>query len=128
MFYAGAMNAMMPGWLAWYRLAQKGHHTQALVTRREPESHQRCFFEFTVGTQKYEASDDGCHTQVGDRFLITYAPTDPSFATARDPAGELATQILGALGMSCVAGLLVAWQLRRKQSDNSAVTGRPTKR
>src|SRR5262249_3032912 len=39
-FYAGAMNTMLHGWVAWYRLARDGRQTLATVTRRQPEMHQ----------------------------------------------------------------------------------------
>jgi len=125
-FYAGAMNTMLHGWVAWYRLTRDGQQTQATVTRRQPEIHQTCHFEFSVGTRNYQGSDQGCHAQIGDVVQITYSPTDPSFATTASPKEELLGQILGALGMSCLAGVIVAWRMRSRQRRNGAAAGRPT--
>ena len=127
LFFAGAMNSMMHGWPAWYRLARRGQHAQATITRRQPEIHQTCYFEFSVGSQRYEGSDQGCYGRVGDTVRITYSPTDPSFATIASPKGELTGQVIGALGMSCLAGLSVGFQLRRSQRRNRAAEGRPTR-
>jgi hypothetical protein len=105
-FYAGAMNTMMRGRPAWYRLARDGRHAQATITGRQPEIHQTCHFTFSVGPNEYQGSDQGCDAEVGDTVQITYSPTDPSFATTASPSGELSTEIAGAVGMSCLAGLV----------------------
>ncbi len=126
-FFAGAMNAMMRGWPAWYRLARDGQVAQAKITRLQPEIHQTCHFEFSIGPKAYEGSDQGCHAQIGDTVRITYAPTDPSFATTASPKEELTEQVVGALGMACLAGVSVWWQVRRKQRASSAAAGCPTR-
>jgi hypothetical protein len=126
-FVAGTMNAAMVGWLAWYRLSRDGQQIQGTITRREPEIHQTCYFKFNVGPKKYEGSDQGCHRQIGEIVLITYSPADPSFATTASPRMELIEQVVGAVVISCAAGLGIGWRLRREHCRSGTV-GRPTSR
>jgi hypothetical protein len=113
-FFAGAMNTLMRGWPAWYRLAEQGQLAEARITGRQPEIHQTCTFEFRVGTDLHTGSDGGCEARVGDTVRITYLPGDPSFATLRLPRGELIGQVVGSVLMSAFAGLVVGVRMRKR--------------
>jgi hypothetical protein len=113
-FYAVVMNVAMHGWLAWYRLAVNGRETQARITRRQPENHQTCHFEYKIGSETYQGSDEGCSFEVGSIVPVTYSPTNPAFATTWSPQAELLTELLGAILMASVAGVIAAWRVIRR--------------
>jgi hypothetical protein len=124
-FSAGAMNAATRGWFAWYRLSREGQQTQGTIIRREPGNHHTCYFEFHLGPNEYEGSDQGCHLQIGEAVSITYSPREPSFATTASPAGVLTEQVLGAVAIACLTGLGIGWRLSRQRRE-AGIVGRPT--
>ena len=114
-FFTIAINSQTYGWLSWYRLYQSGQETQAVITRQQPEIHQRCFFKFTVNSRVYENWGDGCSTiPVGNEVPVTYLPADPSIVTLNSPGEELASLVFGPLVISLLAGLVGAWQTRAR--------------
>ena len=119
---ATGMNTMMPGWLAWYRLSSEGQTTLARVTSLQPEQHQRCFFEFTVGAKVFKGATDGCAAAVGSLLPVTYSPRDPAFVTTRSPRGELLLQVIGAVVMAIAAGIGggLRWRWRRSRGPGEA--------
>ena len=111
---AGLMNTTMRGWRAWYGLVRDGRHTQATVTALNRSQHQQCTFEFSTGGQRLKATDDGCDAGIGEAVAVTYAPSDPTFVTLRDPRTELLTQIGAAVAMAVFAGIVGALQYAYK--------------
>ena len=114
-FFAAVMNSQPRGWLSWYQLARFGQVAQATVTARQPELHQRCSFRYFVEARAFEASEGGCHSEVGQSVRVTYLPSEPSFATLKSPQAELVFQVVAVVVMSAVAGVVSAWQSRRWQ-------------
>jgi hypothetical protein len=113
-FFAAVMNTVMPGWVAWYQLTTHGEHTDARVTRFDLPNHATCYFEYTIGSRRYEGSDQGCHSRVGDVVAITYVPTQPTFVTIASPKEQLFSQMFGAIALSTFAGISAAFQARRR--------------
>jgi len=113
-FFPVVMNIQAHGWLALYRLSVSGQKTEAIVTRRQPEIHQTCYFEYTVNSLKYEGSEGGCHSEVGQAVEVTYLPSEPSFVTLKSPKGEFTFQVFAAAFMSAFAGIVGAWRERRR--------------
>src|SRR5262249_55176172 len=120
-------NAASHSWLAWYRLGREGQQTQGTIIRRDPGNHQTCYFEFSVGSNRYEGSDGGCRPEIGETVWITYSPREPSFATTASPTRVLTEQVLGAVTISCLSSLGIGWRLST-QRRASAKVGRPTRR
>ncbi len=127
-FFTIAINSQHHGWFAWYHLSQLGQKTQAVVTRRQPEIHQTCFFKYTVGSREYEGSDQGCGSQVGRTVLVTYLPADPSFATIASPTEQFAFLVVTPFLMSALAGAVGAWRskarLARRPHEHSDTSKR----
>lgn len=111
-FFATVINSLPHGWLAWYRISYSGQEAHAVITRRQPENHQTCFFKYMVNSQEYEGSDQGCDSQVGETVLVTYLPKDPTFATVTPPKEQLAFLLLTPVVMSALAGVFGALQAR----------------
>jgi hypothetical protein len=110
-FFSIAVNAQSRGWDSWYLLASHGREARATVTRTQPESHQTCYFFFSVDAKRYEGADQGCSAEVGQSLTIRYLPTDPSFATSSSPIGQLAFLVFGPLVLSVLGGVLAAWRV-----------------
>jgi hypothetical protein len=114
-FYWTLLNATGPGWVAWYRLEKGGQAAVATITDIQPEIHQRCSFKFTVAGVERHGQGDGCSPRgVGAALPVTYLPTDPSFVSTRDPAGELLFEILAPLGLAVFGGVVSTWQISRR--------------
>jgi hypothetical protein len=107
-FFSIAMNMTQHGWVNWYRMAKTGQVTTATVTQVHPENHRSCTFQYIVAGKTYQASDSGCDAATGQSIQIRYLPSDPTFATTRDPAGELNLQVFAAVFMSMFAAV-VTW-------------------
>lgn len=115
LFFAVAMNMQRYDWATWYRLAKAGIETSATVTMREPYNHQTCGYDYVVAGVKYEGRSQGCHHEVGATMRIQYLPDDPSIAVIGSPGEELATEILGAVLLAVVAGLIHGYRLRHQR-------------
>jgi hypothetical protein len=113
-FAAIVINTQAHGWVAWYRLATDGQTAEATITAKQTQVHQSCEFEYIVGAIHHRGVDQGCRLEIGQRVLITYLPTDPSFATTASPTRELATLILGPMALAFLGGTLSAWGIRRR--------------
>jgi hypothetical protein len=113
-FFAIVINIQPHGWLAWYRLSCSGQETQATIVRRQPEIHQTCFFQYAVNSHKYEGSDQGCHSQVGETLSVTYLPANPTFATLASPREQLAFLVFAPLFLSALAGVFGAWRTKAR--------------
>ena len=114
-FFWTLNNTTGSGWAAWYRLEKFGHPAVATITGIQPEMHQRCSFKFTVAEVGHEGQDDGCSPLgIGAALPVTYLPTDPSFVSTRDLAGELLFEILAPLGLAVFGGVMSAWRISRR--------------
>ena len=114
-FFWTLENTIGPGWAAWYRLEKFGQPAVATITGIRAEVHQRCSFKFTVAGVGHEGQDDGCsQLGIGAALQVTYLPTDPSFVSTRDPAGELLFEILAPLGLAVFGGVMTTWRISRR--------------
>jgi hypothetical protein len=125
-FFAFVMNIQSRDWLAWYHLASSGQATQAIITGLQPENHQGCSFQYTVNSRKYEGSEGGCHTSIGQSVQAIYLPSEPSFVTLKSPQSELILQILSAVILSALAGAVSAWQVHRRSRNTPNKALQPT--
>ena len=116
LFVSIVFNVQPRGWAAWYRLAVFGRQTEATILRRQPDYHESCSFEYVANSVRYEGTDQSCQFEVGQRVMITYLPTDPSFATTASPVRHLALSILGPLSLCILAGVGTAWRVRHQRS------------
>lgn len=113
-FLIGANVVSRHGAIAWYRMVHFGQPVEAMITRREPHDHARCFFKYSVASRYYEASDTECHSEVGQVISVRYLPTDPSFVTLQSPNDNLAFVTIAPVLMSGVAGLFAALRARSR--------------
>ena len=118
-FSSTVINIQPHGWVDWYRLATLGQETQGKITRRQPEIHQTCYFEYIVNSIQYEGADQGCHSDVGQFVTIKYLPEDPSFSTASSPVEQLTVMVLGPFALSAFGGMGTAWSVSRRQRPSS---------
>lgn len=118
-FFGLAMNIQTHGWIAWYRMIQSGRFSRAEVIKLQPENHGGCIFQYVVDTKIFKASDTQCNATVGQFIEVRYLPSDPSFATLKNPLSELMLQIGGAAFLSIVAGCQTALQKKRKLNHAS---------
>jgi hypothetical protein len=113
-FFALCFNSQPHGWLAWLQLWTQGKTAEATITRLESTNHNTCHFSYLVGYRAYEGADQGCHFQVGQSLLITYLPSDPTFATSAEPRDEFLVMVLGPLLLSILGGIVMAARIRYK--------------
>jgi hypothetical protein len=119
-FYATCFNLSSHGWFAWRRLAQSGHTTVATVVKKTPENHQACYLDYLVNAHQYQVIES-CELRVGQSVTLTYDPTNPNFATLRDPRGELLGEILVPAILSAIAGTLAAFRRARQLRRNIGI-------
>jgi hypothetical protein len=110
-FFLIATNSQQQGWIGWYQLADSGQPLDATIVSLQPEVHRSCRYRYTVDSVTYERSEGGCEISVGSNVQITYLPSDPTFATIRDPRSELCFRVLGATLLSIIAGFVTAFRL-----------------
>ena len=121
-FPSVVFNIQPHGWIDWYRLATLGQQTQGKITRKQPEIHQTCYFEYQtcyfeciVNSIPYEGADQGCHSDVGQFVVVKYLPKDPSFATTSSPIEQLTLMVLGPFALCVFGGAGAARSVSRRQ-------------
>jgi hypothetical protein len=108
------MNLVGPGWLSLYRIASTGQLVMARITAIEPSNHLGCSFEYTVEGAQYRGHGSGCSPRgLGAELPVTYAPIDPTYATASNAGEELLRQVLIPPFVAVFAGFVSAFMGRR---------------
>ena len=115
-FFAAVINSQPRGWASWLNLAMSGERAEAIITKRQPENHQTCYFEYKVESVVYEGADQGCHFEVGNRVEITYLPRDPSFSTTDSPSKNLMFLVVAPLALAMIGAFSTAFRLSRRKS------------
>lgn len=87
-------------------MSVSGQKALATVTRLEPEIHQRCYFEYSVGAHSYEGLESGCDAVAGQSVTVIYLPSEPSFASLKSPQKELGLQVFATVFLSLLAGVM----------------------
>ncbi len=119
-FYWITMNVVGRGFGPWYRLARTGVATTATITAVDPSQHGRCDFRYEVDGRTLNGRDSGCaKLGVGATLAIAYLPSDPDFATSRDPVDELEFEIFGPLVLSFIGAGIAAARFRGKESPRA---------
>ena len=109
-----AMNLVGPGWLSLYRVASTGQIVMAKITAIEPSNHLGCSFEYTVQGAQYRGHGSGCSARgVGAELPVSYAPIDPTFATASNAGEELLREVLIPPFVAVFAGFVSAFMSLR---------------
>jgi len=126
---AAAVIAVLAGrahWLSYYRLANAGVGTQALVTQTSCADHSTFSYRFTVGGQSIDgsgAADYGnppCGAlKPGDQVQVAYLASAPQTNLPGDPQERLANESIGialaALFLPLVFLIILFLLLRRRQ-------------
>jgi hypothetical protein len=118
-FFATAINCQPHGWVDWYHLANSGQVAVATVTQLEPENHQSCLFSYAIGSHVYASSAGGCAVPAGQRVVVTYLPSDPSFVSLQSPREQFTFLVSAPIIMSVFGGLLASWRWARKQGQRA---------
>jgi hypothetical protein len=117
-FYWGAINLIGHGFVAWFLLERTGVSTNATITEINPGQHRHCSYTYVVAGRTLTGHDSGCSSLgVGGTLLITYLPSDPGFATSRDPHGELAFEILAPLVLATFGGFGAALRFKERKAQ-----------
>lgn len=84
--------------LTVYRLVQqrKTATATATVTRLDRQNHNGCDYAYSVGSHRYEGSEEGCaqNHHVGDTLPVFYLLAKPSASTPTPPRELLRTGVL----------------------------------
>jgi Protein of unknown function (DUF3592) len=131
LFYALAAAAIAvlggrPHWLSYYRLADAGVVTQALVTHTSCADHSAFSYRFAVGGLSIDGSGDAGYgnppcgaLKPGDRVQVVYLPSAPQSNLPGDPRERLANETIGivlaALFLPLALLLILFLFLRRRK-------------
>ncbi len=131
LFYAIAATAIAvlmgrTHWLPYYRLANAGIVTQALVNQTSCADRQTFSYRFAVGGQEFDGSGDGGYgnppcgaLKPGDHVQVVYLAAVPQTNVPGDPRERLTNETIGialaALFLPLVFLLILFLVLRRRQ-------------
>ncbi|MGH8108955.1 MAG: hypothetical protein ACREO1_09615 [Arenimonas sp.] len=105
--------------------------TEATITRLNCSSHATYYYVFSVNGKSFESSSNhpafgkDCGQRLGEKFVVTYLPEDPSINTPGSPEKLIEIKKSGAISRSIVfivllivIALMVAYSRIKASLDN----------